>query len=256
VGSLTWLATSTRPDIAQITSELSRQLAAPTDGAQQAAKRVLRYLAATTSLGIQYGCAVKSHPLIDAGLIGFADADYGGCPDTKRSRTGYVFMLEHGAISWKSRLQPTIAASTVEAEYMSASSAAREGVWLRRLVGELGYNMLDPTRIAGDNQGALALTRNPVQSERSKHIAIMHHFVRERVEDGQLDTVDVRTDGMAADFLTKPCQREPFERCRAYVGLTAPTDRPKSPRSSRASVNGKGESRAEGQSRTAHTVGE
>jgi Reverse transcriptase (RNA-dependent DNA polymerase) len=236
VGALMWLAMSTRPDIAQVTSELSRHLAAPTDEAHAAAKRVLRYLARAPDLGLQYGAPVVPHEMVDSALIGFADADYGGCVDHRRSRTAYIFLLEHGAVSWKSRLQPTVAMSTVEAEYMSSASAAREAIWLRRLVGELGYDARRPTVLLGDNTGAIALTHNAILSERSKHIDVMHHFVRERVEDGQLTTEYVRTTEMAADFLTKPIQRVAFERCCGTVGLIGPAPR----RPSRASVGGRG----------------
>ncbi|KAJ9523108.1 hypothetical protein QJQ45_023911 [Haematococcus lacustris] len=113
-------------------------------------------------------------------LQGFSDADYAGDKDTARSTTGYIFTLNGGAISWSSRLQPTVAMSTAEAEYMAASSAAKEALWLRKLMRDL---QLDAScvHLGCDNQAAIQLLHNPMATSRAKHIDVHHHFVRERI---------------------------------------------------------------------------
>jgi hypothetical protein len=130
IGSLMYLSICTRPDISQAVGALARYMANPTVAHWQAAKGVLRYVAGTADYGITYGSA--------SGLKAYCDADYAGDIDTRRSTTAYVFTLNGGAISWSSRLQQTVAASTTEAEYMAAASATKEALWLRQLLHSLG----------------------------------------------------------------------------------------------------------------------
>ncbi|KAJ9532540.1 hypothetical protein QJQ45_010573 [Haematococcus lacustris] len=126
-----------------------------------------------------------------------------GDKDTARSTTGYVFTLHGAAISWSSRLQPTVAMSTAEAEYMAASGAVKEAVWLRKLMQDLG---LPGTcvNIMCDNQAALQLLNNPMASARSKHISVHHHFARERAARGEVMFTYCSTSEMVADVMTKP----------------------------------------------------
>ena len=131
IGTLMYLSVCTRPDIAQAVGALARYMAAPTVAHWQAAKGILRYIAGTVNYGITFG---KSGLTLEA----YCDADYAGDIDTRRSTTGYVYTLCGGAISWSSRLQPTVAASTTEAEYMAAAYATKEGLWLRTLFNHLG----------------------------------------------------------------------------------------------------------------------
>jgi ribonuclease HI len=119
-------------------------------------------------------------------LLGYCDADYAGDVDTRRSTTGYVSVLNGAAVSHSSQLQPTVAASKVEAEYMAASRAVQEALWLRKLLPELDIGATSMT-IYGDNQGALKLLKNPIPSVRSKHIDVHHHFARERVCRGEVE---------------------------------------------------------------------
>jgi len=151
-------------------------------------------------------------------LVGYCDADYAGDVDSRRSTTGYVFLIYGGAASWSSRLQPTVAASTVEAEYMSAAQAAKEALWLRKLCADLGIAG-GKIQIYGDNQGALQLLKHPIASQRSKHIDIMHHFVRERVTRGELRYDYVPTAQMVADILTKALDAAKFKTCREMLGM-------------------------------------
>ncbi|KAJ9528764.1 hypothetical protein QJQ45_000028 [Haematococcus lacustris] len=129
VGSLLYLTCCTRPNIAFVVGALARHMSAPTKQHWLAACSVLCYLKGTADQGLLFGGV--------SGLQGFSDADYAGDKDTARSTTGYIFTLNGGAISWSSRLQPTVAMSTAEAEYMATSSAAKEALWLRKLMRDL-----------------------------------------------------------------------------------------------------------------------
>ena len=175
VGSLLYLSVCTRPDISQAVRVLARHMAKPSMEHWTAAKAVLRYLASTLDCGITFRQSSTT-------VSGYSDADYAGDTDTRRSTTGFVFILNEGAITWSSKLQPTVAVYTTEAEYMAAAQAVREALCLKKLlaIGDLGINM-GTMPILTDSQGALKLLKHPIASMRSKHIDVIHHFARERV---------------------------------------------------------------------------
>jgi hypothetical protein len=210
VGSLLYLSVCTRPDITQAVGALTRFMATPSMTHWQAAKGVLRYLAGTLNYGITYSSL--------GNLTGYCDADYAGDIDTRRSTTGYVFISGGGAISWSSRLQPTVAVSTAEAEYMAAAHATKEALWLHKL-------MIDLEREPGtmliytDNQAALTLLKHPIASMRSKHIDIIYHFARERVARQEVEFQYISTDKMVADIFTKPLAETKFKMCCIGMGL-------------------------------------
>lgn len=211
VGSLLYLSNCTRPDIAQSVGVLSRFMSSPTVEHWRLAKGVLSYLAGTVGLGIEFGKG-------ELQLGGFCDANHAGDIDTRRSTTGYVFILGGGAVSWASKLQPTVAFSTVEAEYMSAAFATKEALWLKKLCLDLGLKQAE-VKIWCDNQGAVKLTKHPIASQRSKHIDVTHHFVRERVLRKEVTFEYCPTEVMAADFLTKAVAPNKFETCCNLIGL-------------------------------------
>jgi hypothetical protein len=211
IGSLIYLAVCTRPDIAQAVSALSRYMAKPASTHWTAAKGVLRYLAGTADLGITYRAG-------DDHLYGFSDADHGGDKDTRRSTTGYAFLLNSGAISWSSKLQPTVAASTTEAEYMATAFAVKEALWLRKLSSEFGLSTA-ATPIYGDNQSAQKLLKHPVANMRSKHIDVIYHFSRERAERGEVEYIYVHTDDNVADIFTKALKDAKFIKFRSDLGM-------------------------------------
>jgi hypothetical protein len=187
-----------------------------------AAYRVLRYLKGTQSLGITYTCS-NTDP---NRLLAFADADWAACTATRRSVSGYICLLNGAAISWKSRQQKSVASSTSEAEFVSASRASDDIVWLRRVLCALRLTQGTPTPLFEDNRGCRMMSENPVANDRTKHIDYRIHSLRERVADGTVRLVDCPTVDMLADPLTKNLPGPDFARHRdVQLGLkrhTAP----------------------------------
>ena len=213
IGSMLYLSVCTRPDIAYATGVLSRFMSKPTNVHWSVAKGVLKYLATTKNMTLELGGKGQIE------MIGFCDSDYAGDIDTRRSTTGYVFMYGNGAISWSSKRQTTVAVSTTEAEYMAAAHATKEALWLQLLLLELGSpcsNML----IRADNQGAIKLLKNPIISQRSKHIDVIYHFAREQVAQENITFQYIGTQDMLADILTKPVSKEKHEKCCIGLGLS------------------------------------
>ena len=213
VGSLMYLSVCTRPDIAQAVGALARYMSAPTDTHWQTAKGVLRYLGGTADHGLIWG-----GPGVQQGLRAYCDADYAGDVDTRRSTTGYVFLLNGGAISWSSRRQQTVAASTTEAEYMAAANAVKEALWVRKLLADL-RQPVGTVLIRADNQSAIKLLKNPIFGQRSKHIDVAYHFARERVALQDVEFQYVDTKLMVADVLTKAVPEAKLAFCRAGMGV-------------------------------------
>jgi len=178
VGALLYLCTGTRQDIAYAVGRLTRYVSTLTMDHLAAARVVLHSLKGTSSPGISYQA--------DGELHGYCDAGFAANVDTRRSTSGLAFIYNGGAVVWGSKKQPTVAASTTEAEYIASAEAANEAVWLRRLCGFLTRQML-PVAIRCDNQSAVAMIHNSVSSARTKHIDVCHHFVRECVVDGSLE---------------------------------------------------------------------
>lgn len=204
VGSLLYAAMVTRPDITFAVQALGRHMQASGPEHIIAAKRVLRYLQGTKDLGLVYEYGATKHDETPSHYIhGYSDADWGGDKDTRRSTTGYVFMLGTGVVSWGSKLQQTVALSSAESEYMAACAAVQEAIHLRQLMGDLGYKQDGATVIYEDNQGCIALSANPVFHKRTKHIDIRYHFIRERVASGEVELRYIPTEEQLADLLTK-----------------------------------------------------
>jgi len=177
LGELQFLANATRPDIAFAVNRLASYTANPSIQHISALKRILRYLAGTKSYGITYTADSDQSNLFH----GYADAAYGNL-DERKSTTGYVFIAGKGAITWRSKKQQVVALSSTEAEYVALSEAAREACWLRSLFKELGYEQNYPTQIHGDNEGALAMAKNPQFHQRAKHIDIKWHSIRQMIK--------------------------------------------------------------------------
>lgn len=209
-----YLMLDTRPDIAFAVSCLSRFMSNPTSAHITAVKRVCRYLKGTQDLELVFRGDLCP-------LSGYTDADWAGDTATRRSTSGYIFNLGSGAISWSSKRQPVVALSSCESEYMGETQATKEAIWLRRLLAGLLGQEKEPmaTVIFGDNQGAIALAKNPQFHARTKHIDIQHHFVREKQAEGEVDIQYTPTERQIADGLTKALPKDAFEAFRKALGL-------------------------------------
>jgi hypothetical protein len=213
VGSILYAAIVTRPDIAYAAQALGRHLQSTGEEHIKGAKRVLRYLKGTSQIGLTFsGGKDQQQP-----LMGYCDSDWGGDEDTSRSTTGYIFIFGGGPVSWNSRLQPTVALSSSEAEYMALCAAVQEAVHLRQLLNDLGFGQIGPTTIREDNQSCIAMARNPVKHGRTKHIDIKYHFVREKVADDTIRLEYIPTGSQVADMLTKGIPRTQLSIIRNLV---------------------------------------
>lgn len=214
VGSLNWLATHTRLDIANSVGTLCRFISNPGRQHWRAAQRVLKYLASTSDHGIRF---TISKPNVNDRLLGFCDADWAGNSDNRRSTTGFLFTLYGSPISWKSKLQASTALSSVEAEYISLCAAAREAKWTRQLLFELGFPQDSATTIFEDNKGCISISGNDRTDTRSKHIDVKYHFVRQMIKLNQIQVEYLPTEEMVADMFTKPTSTIAFLKCRSSI---------------------------------------
>jgi hypothetical protein len=214
LGSLMYAMVGTRPDLAFAVGLASRYLSQPRQSHWKAVKQILAYVKGTLDVGLVYGGLDAN-----AQLVGYTDADWANDVDTRRSVTGMVFTLAGGAVSWKSRRQPTVALSSTEAEYMAAAEAAAEAIWLRGLLNELGAVQHGATSIYEDNHGAIKISRNDCSHSRTKHIDVRYHFVRERVQAGEIELTSVSTTEQPADVLTKSVARTKHQMACHTLGL-------------------------------------
>lgn len=205
VGSVLYLACVSRPDIMYAVGVLTRHLKSPTYLSCKAAVHLLKYLSTHPNVGISYSGNVL-------GLHVFTDSDWASDKDTRRSTSGIVVIMAGGLVSWYSKLQSIVAASSMEAEYISCFYAIQEIVWIRQLLTDLGLQRSQPTRVFIDNKSARLLAQNPVFHQRSKHIDIKYHWIRDMVSTNVVQLIDVSTDDQRADILTKTLRSEVFWR--------------------------------------------
>jgi hypothetical protein len=198
VGSIMYIANSTRPDLCYSASMLARFMANPSDAHLDQALRLLRYLFGSK----HYRLALGSEKHENEPLVVWGDSDWANCPETRRSVSGLVVQVHGSAVHWRSCKQPSVAKSTMIAEYYAASSAADECVYFANLLTELGYD-LGPITLMCDNASALRIVRNPVVNDRSKYAELHAHYVRERVERGEIQVIGASTVDMVADCMTK-----------------------------------------------------
>lgn len=223
VGSLMYIAIGTRPDISFAVGVLSQHLESPSLAHWNLAMHVLRYLNGTKSLGIHYEKGDSQFNGTQSWVFPelFVDSDWGGDPNSRRSTTGYLFKLNGGAISWRSKLQSTVSLSSTEAEYRATTEAAQEAIWLRGILNFINVNHPTPTILCCDSQGAIDLSKKPVQHGRTKHIEVQCHWIREQVEKGIITLRHIPTEHMTADLLTKPLHPKKLIHFRSSSGLKA-----------------------------------
>ena len=171
-------------------------------------------MSGTANHGILYGDSDKN----SCQVSGFVDSDFAADLDKRRSITGYVFILNGGAVSWKASLQSVVALSTTEAEYIALTEAVKEAKWLSGLVFEFGLKQ-DSVCIGCDSSSAIQLCKNPKYHERTKHIDVRLHFVRVEIANGVVNVVKVPTQTNPADILTKVVPAIKFRNSLNLIGV-------------------------------------
>lgn len=212
IGCLMFL-TTTRPDILFAVSLLSRFMHCATEIHLQAAKRVLRYIKGTINYGVKFGKSA------DFKLFGFSDSDWAGSIDDRRSTSGYCFSLGSGIFSWCSKKQDIVTQSTAEAEYVAATAAVNQVLWLRKIFVDVHLEQTESTEVFVDSQGAIDISHNPVFHNKTKHFSIKFHFLREVQQNGDIILVHCRSADNLADLFTKPLPFGTFQLLREKIGV-------------------------------------
>ncbi|XP_022019884.2 uncharacterized mitochondrial protein AtMg00810-like [Helianthus annuus] len=214
-GALQYL-TFTRPDISYAVQQICMHMNSPTTAHWNALKRILRYIHGTIDLGLHLDATDTSS------LRAYTDADWAGCPDTRRSTSGYCVYFGDNLISWSSKRQSTISRSSAEAEYRGVANVVAEVCWLRNLLLELCHPISRATLVYYDNVSAVYLSGNPVQHQRTKHIELDIHFVREQVHKGHISVLHVSSRHQIADIFTKGLPHVLFDDFRSSLSIRPP----------------------------------
>ena len=212
VGKLNYL-THTRPDLNYSVQVLSQFMHSPRTPHLAALTHVLRYVNHSTHQGI----LLKASDSLT--LQAYSDSDWASCPDSRRSITGYILLFGSSPVAWKSKKQGTVSRSSSESEYRAMASAAADVTWTVRLLEELGITDLKPVTLHCDNQSAIAIAKNPVFHERTKHIEIDCHFTRDKVLEGLLQLTYLPTTHQLADVFTKILPSQQFNTLLSKLGV-------------------------------------
>jgi hypothetical protein len=230
VGSLLWLAGSTRPDITHAVNLTARFLTKATEHHVHGVKRILRYLRGTSHVGLLIAPTTTTSPVIAADIRPevFCDADWAGDKTNRRSTSGSVLRVNGCAVAWNAKQQPIVALSTMEAEYVAASTGMQECMWISQLLTEIGLSQDGSVQLWCDNQSAIKSMENDMSKARSKHIDIRYHYIREQVRSERIKVGYCETGKMLADIFTKPLPSVTFERLKPLLGVVPrPLTQPK-----------------------------
>ena len=213
VGSLRYL-TFMHPDLAFSIGYVSKFIQQLMTEHLQAIKRIIRYIVCTLDYGLHYPrCPGVVH------FVGYSDSDHAGEIDTSKSTSEMLFFLSKCLVSWQSVKQQVEALSSYEAEYIAATSTSTQAIWLARLFGDPLGRDAEAVELRVDSKSALALAKNPVFHERSKHIRVKYHFIRGCLEDGSVNANYISTKDQLADFLIKSLRRVKFQELRSRIGM-------------------------------------
>jgi len=215
VGSIMYAMTCTRPDVSYALSMVSRYQGNPGRPHWIAVKNILKYLRRTKDWVLTLGGSDTLR------VNGYSDASFQTDRDNFRSQSGWVFLLNGGAVTWKSSKQETVADSTCESEYIAASEASKEAAWLRNFIGDLGVvpTIQEPMELFCDNEGAVALTKEPRDHGRSRHIDRKYHLIRHKVEEGHLIVKRVSSEDNPTDPFTKGLSKAKHIQHARSIGL-------------------------------------
>ncbi|GJU77811.1 ribonuclease H-like domain-containing protein [Tanacetum coccineum] len=211
-GALQYL-TFTRPDLSYVVQQVCLYMHDPRDPHFTALKRILRYVCGTIDHGLQL------HVSSTAQLTAYTDADWARCPVTRRSTSGYCVFLGDNLLSWSAKRQITLSRSSTEAEYHGVANVVAETAWLRNLLLELHAPLSTATIVYCDNVSVVYLSTNPVQHQRTKHIEIDIHFVRDYVASGQVRVLHVPSRYQYADIFTKGLPSALFLEFRSSLNV-------------------------------------
>ncbi|XP_026384872.1 uncharacterized protein LOC113280467 [Papaver somniferum] len=211
-GALQYL-TFTRPDISYAVQQVCLFMHDPREPHMQALKRILRYLQGTLDHGLFLSATTLT------GLTAYSDADWAGCPDSRRSISGYCIFLGDNLVSWSSERQATVSRTSDEAEYRGVANVVAETTWLRNLLLELHLPLRHGTIVYCDNVSVVYMSGGPVQHQRTKHVEIDIHFVRDRVRIGDIHVLHIPSENQYADIFTKGLPRQLFTRFRASLSV-------------------------------------
>ena len=211
VGRLIYLS-HTRPDIAYAVSVVSRFMHNPSKQHMDAVVRILRYLKSAPGKGLLF----SKHGNTD--ILGYSDSDWAGKGD-RRSTSGYLTFVGGNLVTWKSKKQKVVSLSSAEAEYRAMVKGICELLWLKRLMGELGFSSEKPMKLFCDNQSAIKIAENPVQHDRTKHVEIDRNFIYEKLENKEIEVPYVSTKGQLADMLTKALSNSAFSNSLVKLGI-------------------------------------
>ena len=212
VGKLIYL-THTRPDISFAVSIVSQFLSNPSEVHMEAVHRILRYIKKDPGRGLMFTKSPKRD------LEVYTDADWAGSPIDRKSTSGLCSYVWGNLVTWRSKKQQVVARSSAEAEFRALAQGICEGIWLRRLLGELQVTYYGPIKMMCDNQSAIAIAKNPVHHDRTKHIEVDRHFIYEKIEDKTISMTYVPSRFQTADILTKALFRPNFIELSSKLGL-------------------------------------
>ncbi|KAL4123438.1 hypothetical protein QTP88_015616 [Uroleucon formosanum] len=213
VGSLLYLSQITRPDITFAVNLVSRYLEKPLTIHWNAVKRIFKYLKGTFNYGLIYDSSLTPK------LRGYSDADYAGDTTTRRSTSGFIFMMGDGIVAWCSQRQKSVVLSTTEAEYIALSQLIQELTWLTLLINDLLETQGDTPVLYADNQSAIKLVKIPEYHKRTKHIDVRYHYIREKFSEGMFSLEYVPSKEQLADILTKSIPQPRFQELREMLGI-------------------------------------
>ncbi|KAJ1599476.1 hypothetical protein NDA14_002818 [Ustilago hordei] len=217
VGKLLWVANSTRPDLSLTVGVLARHMHEPSQEHYQAAQRVLCYLESTRQVGLVYRASESQEPLVAHSNANWAsDATI-----QRRSTSGSVALVYGNPVAWKSATQKCVSLSAVEAEFIAATEATREVLFLKQLLRSIGIATGTPT-VYSDNTGCIQVSKDPAQHWKLKHIDTKYHFIRNNVQEGRVQIKYVDTTRNLADVLTKPIGRQAMQQARSGLHLQIP----------------------------------